>query len=942
MAGTSNSFFDDSSIGLKVGHINVCSLNPQNPKFCEIHELIGSSKLDVICISETWLHDGISTSAVDIEGYRFFRCDRANRRGGGVGLYISKSLSCDLFLAESYNGPLLNCFEALVVKVQFTSMDILIGVLYVPPTSDIKCTETLISSLSTQHFQLILMGDLNCNLLDANSSVDLISLCFRNNLTIVHNNIPTHYDVAHRSSSLLDVFLVSDVDKVVESKQISVSSNISKHSFIALLFNAVPDNYTNDGFMSRNINGINVNALLSYAAGLELNFLLGINDVNELVFTINQYIVHILDIFAPLKHIKILKKSKFPFMNTPEVKTAKKERDDAYKDYVRNGQSDHVKWRNYCVLRNRVSKLIKKKKYEYAEEFFNDSDSKSLWNKVKSSGGGSPTNNTNIPDEINLNSLNDHFTNLTNASVFRPSFRNIEDCDDAFYFNNIDIGQLWFFVNSLKSNAVGSDNISIKVVKLLFPVFGRYLLHLFNTILTTSIFPDTWKMANVVPIPKKKNPTEFKDIRPISKLPALSKVLERILKHQIMENSIVESKLNDFQSGYRKHFNTTTSILQTTETIRSLMDKKQCTFLFLFDLSRAFDMIDPKILLYKLKSKYNFSFSACKLIETYLLNRKQRVIYKENVSKENIVMKGVPQGSILGPLLFLIFINDLADVPKTFHFSFFADDIQAVVSCKHSDLQNCINLVNSDLNSLSEWCLNNGLIINERKTQLINFSSHTPCNFYNDLFFLNGFGLKSVDEVKCLGFVIDRKLSWENHINLIVRRVNLGIRTLNHCNFIFPLAIRKKLALALLVCHVSYGIEITSGATLTVLHKLKVCMNNITRFVFKIPWREHISHHVIELLGCSFFDFIKSRCLLLLYKTIYFEQPKYLKSNIKFGRSQLKINDIILPVCRYEIMMKSFNMRAALLWNCHVPNEILYRTFRLKPNKFKNKIASFL
>lgn len=937
MAVIHDFIFDTSLDGLKIGHLNVCSLNPKNPKFCEIYELFERSNLDIIGISETWLGDSFSTAAVNIESFNFVRCDRSGRRGGGVGLYISKKIKFNVLFSQSSNLDRMH-FEILVIEALLLNCKLAIGVIYVPPHSDIKLVEPTISNLASRFDNFILMGDFNCNLFEPTSLAVFSDICFRNNLSIIHNNTPTHYDVFHSSSSLLDVFLVNKSDNVVEKKQTHVSPSISKHSLIAIRYNPSEKLSANRVKMFRNISGIRIDDLIAFASSLQLNFILGLHNVDEIVHTLNQYCLLLLNTFAPLRIFKPKKRNKFPFMNSPEIADAKRLRDDAFYLFKHDETGCPHKWREYCKLRNRVTKLIKKKKIEFCESYFNGSDSKTLWQKLKACGGNS-TENSSIPSTMNLDQLNEHFTNLPECGVFTPRYSTIPDYEDSFYFNNISLDELFFHLNSIKSNAVGCDDIPIKFIIMIFPVFGKFFLHLINTCLTSSCFPELWKTAIVKPIPKIKNPLDFKDIRPISILPAISKVLELILKNQILSDSIVNYSLYDYQSGFRKFFNTTTATIDTTDSIRLNMDNKLCTFLFLFDLTRAFDMIDKQILLYKLKTSFNFSYCACKLLDSYLSGRSQIIVTEDKSSVRNSVRKGVPQGSILGPLLFLIFINDISSITETLKLSLFADDIQAVAACKLDDISNFSELVNLDLKRIFEWCLNNGLILNEKKTQVINFTSSIPSSNFNNLFWLNDHSLILSELVTSLGFVIDRKLSWEHHVNLIIRRVNFGLRTLNHCSLSFPLHIRKKLAFALLVSQISYGLEVYSGTTNYVLDKLKGCLNNVVRFVYKIPWNGHISQPVVDFLGCSFKDFISFRCLNLLYKTLFYEEPNYLQLRFKIGSNHR--NELIYPRCNYAIMINSFSMRAAELWNKYLPVNNDYRKLKILPHIFKKQSITF-
>lgn len=940
MAPINGQVFDSRNNNIKLGHLNVCSLNPSKSKFLEIYEIIQRSKLDVIGISETWLTEHTSTKAVEIEGYSFERCDRMNQRGGGVGLYISTGFVYNVLFQESFYESLHSRFELLVVEIVKGDSKIIVGVLYVPPSVDILCAEGILSELSLKHENIVLMGDLNCNLLNLTSTAcsRLISLSTRNNLHLVHNNSPTHFDAFHRSFSLLDVFLVDCDSKVREFKVLSIPSNISKHCLIALRYDFIPK-VQQKSFKFRNLDSIDVIKLFEYVNRLDLNFILRLNDVNGIAEQLNHLCLHLLDKFAPFKTKYKKKRDKFPFMNSPEIKHFKGLRDMAYHDYMADDVRSPEKWRLYCILRNRVTKLIKAKKKEFSESYFNESNSKVLWKKINSSGAGS-SNSSELPLSFNLNDLNKHFCNIPSNNIFTPQFDLIPDSPNAFSFRNIDLAELLIHLHAVKSNAVGFDEIPIKFVIQIFPVIGKYLLHLFNTVLTTSSFPECWKVALVNPIPKKKTPIAFNDVRPVSILPALSKAMEIVMRSQMDEKLDFDELLYKYQSGFRKNFNTTTAMLDITDSIRQMNDRGLCTFLFSFDLSRAFDMVDHKLLVYKLKTRYSFSNSACNLLKSFLSNRKQMVFNKGSFSELEEVNQGVPQGAILSPLLFSLFLNDLASAPASMmKLRFFADDIQSVVCCRPENQESFIRIINEELQRIYFWCLNNGLRLNESKTNVMNFCKSVPSSHFNNCFQINNHYLSLVDELTCLGFTIDRKLCWDKHIDQVIRKINYGLKSLYQCNLNLPFSVRKKLAHALLMSRLVYGIEIFSGTGLEFLNKLRKCFNKIIRFVYKIPWRGHVTEFVKKFIGCNFNNFIAARCLIMLYKTLKFKQPQYLLRRFVFSRSQRTLN-INTPTYNRRIMKLSFCFRASQLWNRWIPMNI--RDLSLSISTFKLNVKSYL
>lgn len=230
------------------------------------------------------------------------------------------------------------------------------------------------------------------------------------------------------------------------------------------------------------------------------------------------------------------------------------------------------------------------------------------------------------------------------------------------------------------------------------------------------------------------------------------------------------------------------------------------------------------------------------------------------------------------------------------------------------------------------------MILNPSKTTAICFSSATIDSFDNRIF-LDGSEIPFVDKIKCLGFTLNKFLNWDDHINVLIRNVNFYIMRLNSLSYHIPVSIKKIMANAILVSRFLCGIEVFSGTSASNMNKLRICFNNVVRFVYGVRRFEHISSYVKDFIGCSFDNFVAIRMLFLLYKVIYYGVPHYLLCRFNFLPSQRLLN-LDIPRFSREIMRQSFTVRAVSLYNQFVPRDL--RNFSKPPHIFKNILKTIL
>ena len=286
----------------------------------------------------------------------------------------------------------------------------------------------------------------------------------------------------------------------------------------------------------------------------------------------------------------------------------------------------------------------------------------------------------------------------------------------SLFLNPTDENEISNIIKLLKpKTSCGHDGISPKVLKKLYTGIISPVVHIINLSLSTGTIPMAMKLAKVVPIFKNSGSNEImKNYRPVSLLPVLSKVLERIIYNRLFEDLVKHKILHTSQYGFQPNLSTELAILELQERLINTLNNKECCVGVFMDLSKAFDTLDHDILLNKLEH-YGIRGIAHDLFRDYLTGRSQYVSIDGVNSIQLPITCGVPQGSILGPLLFLIYINDLATVSKNAITVLFADDTNTIY--KSHSYQNLKHIVTEDLQNLSDWFKANKLALNETKAK---------------------------------------------------------------------------------------------------------------------------------------------------------------------------------------------------------------------------------
>ena len=798
--------------GFKLIHWNVRSLVK---KIDQIRTLMSNSPIDVITMSESWLKQHLHSSLVSIEGFDTFRQHRGanpkqKKRGGGLITYVNKKHS-------SYCEPLQDLgISNDNIEAQWTLIhrpnckNIMVCNVYRPPNGNldksVKYLSDCLNTLNLSKLNLFILGDLNINYKNK-SSVSYKKLHYfiqSQGLSQHINNTTRNTD---KTKSLIDL-------AITNSRYVSKSGTLdhimSDHQSIYIVHKKGRDLRQSAKFEGRSYRSFNREDFRSALTDLDWSTFYGLTDPDQAWEFVLSNITLILDQMCPMRSFHV--KNYRPEWITNELLEQIKDRDYFYNKAKRSGDEDA--WNIAKYLRNVTNVNIRKAKREFVlnELENNASDCKKFWKTIR---GVIPSDKQQARQDILLKDngekvekeevagfINDYFINVGNMSSFEvetavevvadtvvnesvdsPALGTLcvestdhkEDCQklDTFVkLREIEVCRVIKDINVSKSS--GLENVSSFILKEAFLAILPEITRMFNLSLTTSSFPTAWKKAMVVPIPKAGDLTLVKNYRPISLLPLPGKLLEKLVHSQLSGHLESNSLLTDSQHGFRKGHSTVHSVAQFTNYINAKMDAGVPTLATFIDFRKAFDCVQHRTLLSKL-SQLNLGDSIINWISSYLSSRVQRVFANNTCSSYMTILQGVPQGSVLGPLFYIVYANDLINVIKHCKVALYADDTVLYTASKN--FNQSLSAMQTDITSISHWCMCNGISANTDKSKVMVLGTSKSLKSLPTYEIKFGDSLlSSVNSYKYLGVTIDCQLNYNMHVNKIIASVSSKLK----------------------------------------------------------------------------------------------------------------------------------------------------------------------
>lgn len=932
-------------------HLNIRSLNSKTRAFCTFINLL-EFNFDVIILSEIWSYN-IEFYSKLLIGYSLYTELPENSNIGGIGIFVSDSLSCkvrkDLRLPKLANYRV----EDLWLEVVKNEKTYIIGGVYRHPNQNISSFTSLLESTlyKIKQFNLscIIGGDINIDMIKTDTMPDISHYV---NTILLNDYVPTILlptRMSSRSSTLIDHIYYkavrNDLPACTSLSSGNILTDISDHfcSFIIIPCTCKTKLLRTERPMIRLFTEGNKNTFNAKLATVDwrtdFNFSTDINICYE------RFICKIQNLHDEcFPFVRMSRKaSKDKLWITKSIKKSSQTKDMLYKKWLgTKNNSDELKYKAY---RKVYKKVLQKAQSLYYEKLFDTkvSNMKQLWsnlNRVCNAKKDRKNNNCiemlqtdkgiiKSPAAIG-NAFNRFFCNIGHdlAKKLPTTSNNFTDYMKTANINSIFVEpvtktEILYIIGKLKNKkSSGHDCIHVSLIKENKELFSEPLEILYNLSLTTGQVPDKLKIAKVIPLFKGGDKSVISNYRPISILSVFNKILEKLVYNRVYNFLHKCNSLYNYQFGFRKNYSTSLALLDTLDSCYTNLDSKKYVIGIYLDVAKAFDSVDHNILLHKLYS-YGIRGVMHDWFRNYLTNRQLYTVVNNHSSDYTTMTCGIPQGSVLGPLLFLIYINDIhkSVTDSDCNLKLFADDTNLFIS--GSDLTMLQTRANYNLSKLINWFHVNKLSVNADKTCYTVFAPKGKlCQNYAFSLFVSGKKLTKVSCCKYLGVYIDEHLKFDIHIDNICKKIIKFAGIFYKLRCVLSLNVLRKLYFAFVYPHLLYGVEVYANTCKSYLLKLQTLNNKILRILLNKNFDSPSKQLYVIMESLPIPQLHDMQMLCLTYKGMYCKELIPSLFHQYFTRtdcihSHLTRNNSILfrnPV-RTNIGARCMKFHCSRLWN---------------------------
>ena len=828
----------------------------------ELEVLLHEVKPAYFCISELALKLP-EVNHFCLENYQLgsYHCRTCSHRGGGVAIFFRNEFSNRCKPVDVANFCIDRVFEACAIQIDLEVSFILVCV-YRPPNNQqssvdefIEALQNLLHHLSQIRDRLVLMGDFNiCVLTDTYRS-----LRFRETLAMF--NLISVLTEPTRGLSCIDGIFTSLPLDLICTKTLETGISDHKGTVILITRSATDDHVESPPTYYRDFNQESIDNFKYFLAHSDWDQILAGANANDGYSRFSSVMNCLLQLCFPLK--KGVKSKYQPRYSDPHLLGLKNEI-IALSELMQTFKDSKLSTQLAEKKKAYRQHLLEKKKVAISSKLnASDNKAKTSWQVVNNEFRQNKINKGEVilknenggalsPRET-CEKLNDHFLSVASSTLPRlDRYRGANNAPTSpvgsptnatLFLYPVTEEETLRLISGLKNKpSVGWDGLPAMVLKQVGQELARPLTLLINLSFSEGFFPDDLKIARVVPVFKTGDRSDEKNYRPISILPVVSKLYEYAILDRLLSFLEEHNILSDRQFGFRKGKSTGMAVASLYEKAISDLEKGMRVAANFIDITKAFDCVNKTILLGQL---YNYGIRGIplQLVDSYLTDRRQFVSLTPHggvSSSMGVLVSGVPQGSILGPFLFITYINSL--VPG--HYAY-ADDITGLISAQ--DYKSLEVDSNVAINELTQNLATLDLLVNTNKTGVIIFNESVKTSLFSPSILIDDQEVARVSTFKCLGMVLDQNMKWDNHVMSIIPKIASGLFVLRKISTLCPREVALSVYHALISSHMRYGIVLWGACSGAYFSRVFRLQKQAIRYILHLPKDASCKPHFLDL-----------------------------------------------------------------------------------------------
>ena len=937
-------------------------------KAAHIHDVLADHRLDVAAITETWItSDAPDAVKLDIApaGYHVIHAHRgssADRGGGGVAVIHRDSVKVTVVDMGKYAT-----FELLCVRINASPCPVIAACIYRPPgpVSTDFCDDLskLFDQLMLSGLRHIVCGDLNCPGQRALSLDDRL-----NDVLQRHNQRQLVNQPTHVAGNVLDVLIVPDCWADFASDVDVRSLCFTDHSLVLCQLGVKRERPMPVTYHYRCIKQIDLDEfrrrVLQSQLYRETCASTHNQSVDDYVKLFDDDITRILDDCAPLRSTIRRSGSHDCRLLSTEARAAKRACRRAERRYRRTGSDAHRAEFNQArqIARQRIDESrVNHIKSEIAAA---EGDSRRLWRTAKQLLHSSPPSCLSDSECAALSASFCAFFNdkvdriLTTVRAVARSMTGGQPFASRDFtgqplvnFDNATSAEVLKLINKLSHKSSPRDVLPASLLKSCCDLFAPILAHLANLSFKQGVFPTAFKIAQVLPLLKKSGlgrsvPANY---RPISNLNTISKIVERLVLARLMPHFLASGNFNPLQSAYRTGHSTETALLRILDSLYKSIDTVHLTTLIGLDLSAAFDTISHSILLGRIRDEFGVSGAPLRWLQSYLTDRRHYVKLGRHCSSTVQCTAGVPQGSVLGPILFAAYISPVGQLITSHGVEHhqYADDTQLFLAMRASMIRAGLSTLEACTRDVKRWFAENDLLLNADKSEVMMIGTPAQLRAASSVntVAVADANLTLSSKLKSLGVILDSRLSFDAHVAMVCKTCNYHIWALRHIRRLLPLDVARMLACSIVGARLDYCNSVLHGAPTSSIQKLQRVQNSLARVVLQQPRMSHARPLLKSLHWLPVCQRIEFKVAALVYKIRSTSHPAYLHSLLsnRISGSSATLRSasrplLHVPRTRTVYGSRAFSVAAPTLWNS-LPADI---TNSASLTVFRNRLKTFL